>query len=161
MTQLCNLMWNVLFSSLPPYRKVLTGCNGFGFRTINHLLYKCSEETWRKWGGTFSSLMGLIFLKESVTEKKNTVKDISWQRQISCSVPNWEEAFKHMLKSHWGRASTKLMLSWLNTEFKQLFTHCIVKFVERDIASFIKPAFCKAHQHVLCLIKILLESVDN
>lgn len=43
----------------------------------------------------------------------------------------------------------KLMLSWLNTEFKQLFTLCTVKFGERDITSYIKPVFCKAHQHGL------------
>lgn len=66
-----------------------------------------------------------------------------------------------MLKSHWGLASMKLMLSWLKIEFKQLFTLCIVKFVEKDIASFFKPVFRKAHQHVLCLMKCQLESVEN
>lgn len=66
-----------------------------------------------------------------------------------------------MLKSHWTLASVKLMLSWLKTEFKRLFNLCIVKIVERDKTSFMKPECCKAHPHVLWFVKCQLESVEN
>lgn len=51
----------------------------------------------------------------------------------------------------------KLIFSCLKTEFKRLFTLCIVKFLERGTASFIKPVFCKACQRILWLMKCQLE----